>query len=157
MKKLAQRFIAALVLFAFVACEDDAVQPMQELEAKVGESFTITGASRLRFTNLEGTTLKMEVGAFTDHIIEGIVSPRTYVAVAVVDSETTSYQIETGYDDAGTCNGEEDRLCNELLFEVDGQALLLKFEEVHWSEPKEDSQGITYIEVDSARLILVRR
>lgn len=141
---------------ALVACEDDAVQPMNQLDVKVGEPFTITGASQLTFTKLEGAALKMEVGAFSEHITEGLVSPRTYVDVSVVENETTVYQIETGYNEEGVCYGEGGRLCNELSFEVDGQALLLRFEEVHWSNEKNNNEGVAYIEVDSARLVVLR-
>jgi hypothetical protein len=155
MKRIAQCILIALPLAWLVACEDDAVQPLQKVEAKVGEAFILTGPASVSFTNLEGTALTVEVKNFTDHLVKGQVSPRTYVDISVTGDETTTYQVETGYKD--TCYGQGDRLCNELSFEVKGQPLLLKFEEVYWSSQKESSQGVEYITVDSARLLVVRK
>jgi hypothetical protein len=155
MKRIAQCILIALPLAWLVACEDDAVQPLQKVETSIGEAFTLASPAEISFTNLEGTTLTMEVGEFTDHLMKGVVSPRTYVPVSVIGSTTTTYQVETGYKD--TCYGQGDRLCNELNFEVKGQPLLLKFEQVYWSEQKKSGNGDEFIAVDSAQLIVVRR
>lgn len=157
MKRLAQGVVLMLFLSVCVACQDDAVQPMAKVEAKVGESFTITGPSQLSFASLEGITLTMEVGEFTDHLMKGVVSPRTYVPVSIIGSTTTTYQIETGYSEEDVCYGEGELLCNELSFEANGQPLLLKFEQVYWGEQKRSGNGDEFIAVDSAQLIVVRR
>ncbi len=141
--------IVLLSLFSLVSCKEDTVNSLPAMEAEVGESFTITGPTEVKFTTLESTNLTIELRKFSDHFVKGLVSPRTYVDIAIIMDETTTYQIEAGYTD--TRSGI---FCNAVSFQVNDQPLLLQFENVVWSEAKTNSKGVEYISVESARLIV---
>ena len=117
--------IVLLSIFCLMSCKEDTVNSLTTMEAEIGESFTITGPTEVKFTTLESTNLTIELRKFSDHLVKGLVSPRTYVEVAIIMDETTIYQVETGYTD--TCSGT---LCNAVSFQVNDQPLLLQFEDV---------------------------
>lgn len=152
MKRISALSIVLLSFISLVACKEEAISSMPKMEAEIGEAFTITGLTEVNFTKLESTTLTIDFIKFSDHLVKGLVSPRTFVDVAIINGETTTYQIETGYTD--TCYGQGDRFCNEISFQVNEQPLLLKFEEIIWGEAKTNSQGTEYRAVESARLIV---
>ncbi|WP_375577764.1 hypothetical protein ABWH96_11965 [Marivirga tractuosa] len=111
--------------------------------------------TQLSFVNFEEENLKIEVRNFSEHLVKGLVSARTYVDVAIIDDKRTNYKIEAGYEDS--CHGQSTGgLCNEIRFEMKDQRFILKFKEVYWSEVKENGEGMEFIEVESAQLIVER-
>ncbi|HET8859599.1 hypothetical protein [Marivirga sp.] len=156
MKKLKLSGLIVLHVLTLVACNDDSVSPMQKVEVEVGEAFMINGHSQLNFTNFDESDLKIEVKGFSDHIVNGLVTQRIYVDVDIIDNNKTNHQVEAGYEDI--CLGQSTGgNCNELRFEMKDQVFFLRFEEVYWSEVKQNKDGVEYIEVDSSQLIVERQ
>ncbi|WP_296619899.1 hypothetical protein [Marivirga sp.] len=156
MKKTILSSFTIIIVLILVACKENTISPMQKIEVEVGEAFIVDGQTQLNFANFDEVDVKIEIIDFSDHLVRGLVSPRTYVNIDLIDEIRTDYQVEAGYKDRCITQSTGGN-CNELRFEIKDQVYFLTFEEVYWSEVKENNDGIEFIEVDSAQLIVERQ
>lgn len=155
MKNISLSTTMILFLLGLMACKEDTISPLQKIEVEIDKAFTVDGLTQLSFSSFNEIDLKIEIRDFSEHLVDGLVSKRTYVDVDIIDNMRTSFQIETGYEDR--CHTQSTGgNCNELRVEMQDQVYFLRFEEVYWSDVKENKEGVEFIEVDSARLMVER-
>ncbi len=156
MKKIGLSSTMILFLLGVMACKEDTISPLQKIEVEIDEAFIVDGLTQLSFSNFNEIDLKIEIRDFSDHLVKALVSKRTYVDVDIIDNKRTPYQVEAGYE-VRCITQSTGGNCNELRFEMQDQVYFLRFEEVYWSDVKENKEGVEFIEVDSARLMVERQ